>query len=106
MSEEGDYAPIFSEAAEIASELNHVNHGRCDLLVWICALKMAAKLVVHQHSFDQPEQAVALAEEVAVVDSIIDEMTLIVHRLKPGEAAPSDTVRSFKVGGTPPGERS
>lgn len=95
-----DYVALMNEASLIANELNEANHRRCDLLVWIAALKMAAKVVIAKHALIQPEHAKDLEDEVAHIDLVIQNMTIILHQLKPGETA-RDVVQAYEMSTDP-----
>jgi hypothetical protein len=102
MTESAPYEALFNEASHIADELNTANHQRCALLTWICALKMAAKLIQAKHAHFQPEQAANLAAEIEHIDEILAEMTIL---LIPGQAE-GNIVRAHRINNTEPRDRS
>lgn len=74
---------MLEEASAIALELNRVNHGRCDLVTWVCALQMASRIVVAAQNEQEPENAANLNHDIEYLARLMSKMDVLVVQEKP-----------------------
>lgn len=94
-----DVQRMLNEAGSIASELNRVNEGRCDVLTWVCALQLASRLVVAMYQKQEPEKAERFARDVERVLDLLANMVIVVEHVDSPEMARSMV---FRTGVTKP----